>query len=440
MVKENRFYELLGVPPDCSDAQLKTAYKKGALKHHPDKNPGNPAAAEKFKDISKAYEVLSDPQKRTVYDQYGEAGLSEQGGPGGMQAEDLFSQFFGGGGLGGMFGGGMRDTGPKKARPINHTHKVTLEDIYNGKVSKLALQKSVICSECEGRGGKAGAVKTCAGCNGAGMKTMMRQMGPMIQRFQTVCPDCNGEGEIIRDKDRCKKCKGKKTVVERKVLHVPVDRGIPNGHKIRFDGEGDQVPGVQAGDVEFEIEQKEHPRFTRKGDDLFHTAHIHLYTAQFGGKIHIQHLDSKPRWLVVHLAQGETIAPGTVKMIRGQGMPSFRHHDPGNLYIRFEVDFPPTIKIPDSQGKDFIKGLYGLPVLTPQQKAQQQRQNPNGMAIDGAEEEEVDPLNPPVPGDAQEDDCDAEEVDPHSRAQGATMADDDDDVPPGAERVQCASQ
>jgi DnaJ family protein A protein 2 len=232
---------------------------------------------------------------------------------GGMQAEDLFSQFFGGGGLGGMFGGGgpgARDTGPKKARAIHHVLKVSLEDIYNGKTSKLALQKSVICADCSGRGGKEGAVKSCAGCNGQGVKTMMRQMGPMIQRFQTVCPDCNGEGEIIRDKDRCKKCKGKKTSVERKVLHVPVDKGVPNGHKVNFDGEGDQVPGVEPGDVVFEIEQKPHARFQRKGDDLFYKAKIHLYTALAGGKIHIQHLDHTPRWLTAHIYPGEVIQPG----------------------------------------------------------------------------------------------------------------------------------
>ena len=275
-----------------------------------DKNAHNPEAAEKFKDLSKAYEVLSDPQKRQMYDQYGEEGLEQGGGAGGMAAEDLFAQFFGGGGgaFGSMFGGGMRNTGPKKARTIHHVHKVSLEDIYRGKVSKLALQKSIICPSCDGRGGKEGAVKTCTGCNGAGMKTMMGQMGPMIQRFQTVCPDCQGEGEMIRDKDRCKKCSGKKTVIERKVLHVHVDRGVKNGHKIDFRGEGDQVPGVLSGDVQFEIEQKPHPRFQRKDDDLFYHAEIDLLTALAGGQVHIEHLDD--RWLSVDIAPGEVIGPG----------------------------------------------------------------------------------------------------------------------------------
>ena len=226
-----------------------------------------------------------------------------------MAAEDLFAQFFGGGSaFGSMFGGGMRDTGPKKARTISHVHKVSLEDIYRGKVSKLALQKSVICPKCDGRGGKEGAVKKCTGCDGRGMKAMMRQMGPMIQRFQTVCPDCQGEGEIIRDRDRCKQCNGKKTIIERKVLHVHVDRGVKSGTKIEFRGEGDQLPGVEPGDVVFEIEQKPHPRFQRKDDDLFYHADIDLLTALAGGTIFIEHLDE--RWLTVEIIPGEVISPG----------------------------------------------------------------------------------------------------------------------------------
>jgi DnaJ family protein A protein 2 len=410
MVKDSKYYDILGVDPSCSEAQLKTAYKKGALKHHPDKNAHNPDAAEKFKDLSKAYEVLSDPQKRQLYDQYGEEGLEQGGMGGGMAAEDLFSQFFGGGSaFGGMFGGGMRETGPKKARTIHHVHKVSLEDIYRGKISKLALQKSVICSACEGRGGKEGAVKTCTGCNGAGMKTMMRQMGPMIQRFQTICPDCQGEGETIRDKDRCKRCMGKKTVVERKVLHVHVDRGVKTGHKVEFRGEGDQAPGVLPGDVVFEIEQKPHARFQRKDDDLFYHAEIDLLTALAGGQIYIEHLDE--RWLTVNIFPGEPITPGAIKVIKGQGMPSFRHHDFGNLYIQFDVKFPE---------KSQVQNLELLEQVLPPRMQQRL-----------------------PPGDGMVEDFDLEDVDPRqqARAQGATGGDEDEDgIPAGAERMQCASQ
>jgi len=421
MVKETKFYDILGVPPDASEAQLKTAYRKGALKHHPDKNAHSPEAAEKFKDLSHAYEVLSDPQRRQLYDQYGEEGLEQGGAGGGMAAEDLFAQFFGGGGaFGGMFGGGMggQDRGPRKARTIAHVHKVSLEDIYKGKVSKLALQKSVICPKCDGRGGKEGAVKKCTGCDGRGMKTMMRQMGPMIQRFQTVCPDCQGEGEIIRDRDRCKQCNGKKTIIERKVLHVHVDRGVRSGTKIEFRGEGDQMPGVEPGDVVFEIEQKPHPRFQRKDDDLFYHCEIDLLTAIAGGQIHIEHLDD--RWLTVDIIPGEVISPGKIKVIRGQGMPSYRHHDFGNLYIQFDVKFPEKITGPDGEGAMSPKMVKALESILPPRNA-----------------------GPQPPADAMIDDFTLEDVDPtreSARARGATMEDDEDEMHAGGERVQCASQ
>jgi len=259
-----------------------------------------------------AFEILSDPQKRQVYDQYGEQGLQQGGGGGGMATEDLFSQFFGGGGgaFGGLFGGGGmgRDRGPKKAPTITHKHKVTYEDIYCGKVSKLALQKSVHCPACRGRGGKEGAVKKCSGCDGRGVKMMVRQMGPMIQRFQAQCEDCNGEGEIIKEKDRCKQCKGKKTIVERKVLQVPVDRGVENGKQIVFAGEGDQMPDVEDGDVVFIIEEKPHPRFQRNHNDLHYKAQIDLLTALAGGALYIEHLDD--RWLTIDIAPGDVISPG----------------------------------------------------------------------------------------------------------------------------------
>lgn len=287
-----------------------------------DKNAHNPEASEKFKDLSHAYEILSDSQKRQIYDQYGEEGLEQGGAGGGMQAEDLFAQFFGGSAFGGMFGGGMRDTGPKRARTIVHPLKVTLEDIYRGKISKLALKKSVICPGCDGIGGKPGSVKQCGPCGGTGKRTMMRQMGPMIQRFVVECSDCDRTGQVINERDRCKKCKGNKVVIERKVLHVHVDRGVRPGHKIDFRGEGDQAPGVVTGDVQFEIEQLPHARFQRKDDDLFYQADIDLLTALAGGTINIEHLDD--RWLTVQIAPGEPITPG--KFPPHPSIPKFLSH------------------------------------------------------------------------------------------------------------------
>lgn len=403
-----------------------------------DKNTGNPEAEEKFKEISHAYEILSDSQKRQIYDQYGEAGLEGgAGGGGGMAAEDLFAQFFGGGGfggMGGMFGGGGQSRGPPKARTIHHTHKVSLEDVYRGKISKLALQRSIICPKCTGLGGKEGAVKKCVGCDGMGMKTMMRQMGPMIQRFQTVCPDCNGEGELIKEKDRCKGCNGKKTIVDRKVLHVHVDRGVRSGTKVEFRGEGDQSPNVQAGDVVFEIEQKPHARFTRRDDDLLYKCDIDLVTALAGGTIYIEHLDD--RWLSVEILPGEAIAPGkqqrssiynlattplanslteTIKMIRGQGMPSPRHHEFGNMFIQFNVTFP------EKNWTDNAEAFEALRKFLPSPQLQ----------------------NVP-PTEAMTEPADLEDMDASSQSRafghGGMMDEDDEDGHPGGERVQCASQ
>ncbi|KAI5809311.1 hypothetical protein BZA77DRAFT_255351 [Pyronema omphalodes] len=413
---KTHLYEVLEIQPGATEQEIKKAYRKLAMKYHPDKNAHSPDAADKFKEVGHAYEILSDPDKRRIYDQYGEEGLNGDAGHGGVSAEDLFSQFFGGGGMGGMggmFGGGMQQQGPKRSRDIVHVHKVSLEDLYKGKISKLALQKSVLCNKCDGRGGKEGAVRKCTGCNGAGMKTMMRQMGPMIQRFQTVCPDCNGEGEIIKDKDRCKQCNGKKTMNERKILHVPVDKGMQDGQKITFNGEGDQGPDIIPGDVVFVIEQKPHPRFERKGDDLYYKAEVDLLTALAGGTLCIEHLDD--RWLQVNILPGEVIAPGTVKQIRGQGMPSYRHHDLGNLYIRFEVKFP----------EDNFN--------TPEKIALLEEILPPRTVQD---------INP----DAMYDEVVLEPVDVREQARAQAgghnhgMDDDDDMHGGGGERVQCASQ
>ncbi|RDB24194.1 Mitochondrial protein import protein MAS5 [Hypsizygus marmoreus] len=343
MVKETKFYDLLEVPPNASEADLKKAYRKKALRLHPDKG-GDP---ELFKEVTHAYEILSDPEKREMYDMRGEAGLSE-GGMGGMDPQDLFSQLFGGGGFGGgggFFGGGggSRSQGPRKTKDLVHRVHVSLEDLYKGKTTKLALTRNVICSKCKGKGGKEGAVRTCHSCNGRGIKVSMRQMGPMIQQIQSACDECSGAGEIINAKDRCTHCKGKKVLPEKKFLEVHIDKGMKGGQTVHFRGESDQSPTAEPGDVVIVIEEKPHDRFKRQENDLIIEVELDLLTALAGGQFAIKHLDD--RALIVHLEPGEVIKHGDLKVIHGQGMPSQRHHEPGDLYVKLDVKFPESIDL-----------------------------------------------------------------------------------------------
>lgn len=335
MVKETKFYNLLNVQPNATEAEIKKGYRKAALKYHPDKNPTE-EGAEKFKEISTAYEVLSDPQKREIYDTYGEEGLSGggPGGMGGMGADDIFSQFFGGG----MFGGGQGPRGPQKGADIKHSIGATLEELYKGRTAKLALNKTILCKTCEGRGGKEGAVKQCSTCGGKGVRFVTRQMGPMIQRFQTQCEACNGTGDIIDPKDRCNTCHGKKTASERKVLQVHIEPGMKNGQRIVFKGEGDQEPNIIPGDVIFVVEEKPHQLFKRKGDDLIYEAEIDLLTALAGGEFHVKHVSGE--YLKITIIPGEVISPGQIKVVEGKGMPIYKLGGHGNLFIRFTIKFP----------------------------------------------------------------------------------------------------
>ncbi|KAF9264925.1 hypothetical protein L218DRAFT_958090 [Marasmius fiardii PR-910] len=343
MVRETKFYDLLEVSPNASEADLKKAYRKKALRLHPDKG-GDP---ELFKEVTHAYEVLSDPDKRSIYDARGEAGLNEAGGMGGMDAQDLFSQLFGGAGGfggGGFFGGGpSRHQGPRRTKDLMHRINVSLEDLYKGKTTKLALTRNVICGKCKGKGGKEGAVKTCHSCNGRGIKMTIRQMGPMIQQMQTTCDECSGQGETINMKDRCNQCKGKKVVSDKKVLEVHVDKGMKGGQTITFRGEADQSPGQETGDVIIVIEEKPHDRFKRQENDLVAEQEIDLLTALGGGEFSIRHLDD--RVLVVKLDPGEVIKHGDLKVIPAQGMPSQRHHEPGDMFVKLSVLFPDSIPL-----------------------------------------------------------------------------------------------
>ncbi|KAL7286962.1 hypothetical protein TKK_0018817 [Trichogramma kaykai] len=346
MVKETTFYDILGVKPGCSQDDLKKAYRKLALKYHPDKNPNE---GERFKQISQAYEVLSNPEKKRIYDQGGEQALKEGGmNSGGFSSPmDIFEMFFGGGG--GMGGGSCRNHKRKGANVV-HQLSVSLEELYQGTVRKLALQKNVICDKCDGIGGKKDAVEQCGTCQGSGVQVSIQQLGPgMLQQFRTTCGDCKGQGERIRPKDRCKQCNGKKTVRDRKILEVYVDKGMVDGQKITFSDEGDQEPDRDPGDIVIVLDEKPHESYKRSGSDLILRMNLTLTEALCGFQKCVTTLDN--RVLVINSPPGDVIKHGDVKAVPDEGMPVWK--DPfnkGRLIIQFIVDFPNSIDpaiIPD---------------------------------------------------------------------------------------------
>merc|ERR1719430_1273339 len=278
-----------------------------------------------------AYEVLSNPEKRKLYDQAGEQGIKEggSGGGGGMNPMDIFDMFFGGGG-GDPFGRGSfgRQRGPRRTKNLVHQLSVSLEDMYNGTVRKLALQKNVICD----------------GCEGIGMQVRIQQLGPgMMQQIQSMCGECHGEGERVDPKLRCKKCNGRKVNRERKILEVSVDKGMEDGQKITFSGEGDQEPGLEPGDIIIVLDEKAHPVFKRNGQDLIMKMDVSLTEALTGLRKAVKTLDD--RTLVIQTVRGEVIKSGDLKMVRGEGMPQYRNpFEKGRLIIQFNVVFPPSLE------------------------------------------------------------------------------------------------
>jgi len=340
-------YKILKVSRGASSNEIKKAYYKLAKEYHPDKNPEE---GEKFKEISFAYEVLSNPEKKEIYDEHGIQGLKE-GVPGGGFPSDIFGGLFGGlfggmpfgfGDMGGM--GGMGGMGSRRRRgdDTHHPLKVSLEDLYNGKTSRLALSKQTICAKCHGQGGRAGAVHPCRTCSGRGVKMTLRQIGPgIVQQMQTVCPACHGQGQVMNEKDRCRQCHGKKVVNENKVLDVHIDVGMKHGQKITFRGEGDQTPDMEPGDVIIVLQQKEHAVFKRSGSNLSCTHTIGLTEALCGFAFTIQHLDG--RQLVIRSPPGAVIKPGDQRCVENEGMPTYKMpFVKGNLYIKFDVTFPPS--------------------------------------------------------------------------------------------------
>lgn len=311
-VDTTKLYETLGVEKDADEKVIKKAYRKLAVKHHPDKGGDE----QKFKEISAAYEVLSDPEKRAKYDKYGLEGIGDDG-PSGRSADDIFSAFFGG-------GGGRSRKGPRKGENVNHPIKVSLEDLYNGKTVKLAINRQV----------QVGEAKMCDVCDGQGVVVELRQIAlGMVQQVQKRCTNCNGEGYIGETKK------------ERKVLEVHIEKGMKNGQKVVFRGMADEKPNMEPGDINFVVQEKEHSLFKRKGADLLITKTLSLNEALCGFEWTITHLDK--REIVIKSRPGEVIQPESaggqpfVKIVSGEGMPSKGNpFVKGNLYVLFTVEFP----------------------------------------------------------------------------------------------------
>lgn len=345
------FYEILEVSKSASADEIKKAYRKKAIQFHPDKNPGDKQSEEKFKEAAEAYEILSDPQKRQRYDQYGHAGVGGASGGGGfngggMNMEDIFSHFgdifgghFGGGGFGG-FGGGQRGGGQRvrKGSDLRVKVKLTLAEIAVGVEKKIKVKKQVACSHCSGTGAEAGSSSTtCTTCNGQGRVT--RVQNTILGQMQTAaeCPTCNGEGKITKDK--CKHCSGEGVVREDEVITINIPAGVMEGMQLSVSGKGNAARrGGVNGDLLVLVEEEAHPELIRDENDLIYNLLLTVPMATLGGSIEVPTVEGKVK---VTIAPGTQ--PGKVLRLRGKGLPSVNRYGTGDLLVNVGVYIPENL-------------------------------------------------------------------------------------------------
>lgn len=369
------YYEVLGVERSASEEALKKAYRKLAIKYHPDKNPGDQEAEEKFKEIAEAYDVLSDPQKRQRYDQFGHAGVGSSaasggGGFGGMSMEDIFSRFgdifgghFGGGGFGGFggFGGGRQR---KRGGDLRARVRLTLEEIDQGVEKKLKVKKLVHCSKCHGertteRDGKA----TCSTCAGHGV--VMQVQNTLFGQMQTqsVCPTCNGSGEQITKP--CSQCHGQGVEQGEELVTFKIPAGVAEGMQLTVQGQGHAAPeGGINGDLLVIIQEEEDPKLIRNGNDLIYNLLISIADAALGTQVEVPTVGGRAR---------VTIEPGTqsgkILRLRGKGLPEVNYNRRGDLLVNVNVYTPETLT---NEDKAILEQIKSRDSFAPSESARQE--------------------------------------------------------------------
>lgn len=364
------FYKLLGIDKQASDREIKRAYRTLSKKYHPDKNPNDPTAQQKFVEIAEAYEALSDSESRKIYDRYGYEGLKQrqQGGGGGQHHDpfDLFSRFFGGGG---HFG---HQPGQRRGPDMEVRIGVPLKDFYNGHSTEFQLEKQQICEDCEGSGSADGQVDTCSACGGHGIQVKKHMLAPGIfQQVQVQCETCGGQGKTIKHK--CPVCNGSRVVRKTNTFPLVIEKGAPKGQKINYENDGDESPDWVAGDIHVTLVEKtpdleednemkvDGTFFRRKGNELYWKELLSLREAWMGDWTrNLTHLDGH----IVQLSRkrGEVVQPGQVERITGEGMPKW-HEDGDSVYHKTEfgdliVEY--MIVLPDQMEKGMEKDFWDL--------------------------------------------------------------------------------
>ena len=351
MSNNDKLYNILEISKTASDDEIKKAYKKAALKHHPDRNPNNKEeATAKFQEIGNAFKTLGDPEKRKRYDQFGVVDGENDGGaggmPGGMNPFDIFQNMFGGGGgmpgMGGMFGGmNQQQQRPMRSPDKKLTINLTLTDVYKGKTVPIDFNKILCCDKCEGSGAISKEhIKVCKACNGQGKTVRIMQMGPMIQQTVQPCGNCSGKGKCVEKDKHCIKCSGSKSMSIKRHIDCYVKANSQSGTSITFKGESDWVPDCsEIGDLIVYINSKsEENGFRREANNLIMKKSITLLESLTKTEFYFKHLDDR----IIKITHEDIIKPNQKMVVKGEGMVG--QSDNGDLIIYFDIIFPTTLE------------------------------------------------------------------------------------------------